>query len=100
MHVMKVVAHPLKWSASQYKRWPSPGNDQHEVVAHPLKWSAFQYKRGGPPLEMISLYVMKVVAHPLEWSASKYKRSPFPGNDQHACNESGGPSLEIVSFPI
>ena len=28
LHIMKVVAHPWKWSASQYKRRPSPGNDQ------------------------------------------------------------------------
>ena len=86
--IMKVVAHPLKWSASQYKMWPSPGIGQLPNI------------RCGPPLEIISLSVMKVVAHPLKWSASHYKMWPSPGNDQLAYNESCGPPLEMVSFPI
>jgi hypothetical protein len=36
----------------------------------------------------------------LKWSASQYKMWPSPGNDQLAYNESGGPPLEMVSFPV
>ena len=57
------MAHLLKWSASQYKRWPSSGKDQ--LKWWPTSWNGqLPNIRGGPPLEMISLGMARGIPRP------------------------------------